>query len=97
MSKYNSYKIQLCGGRGNIILFKIKFQRYIFIFKVCLQFLSEIKQYFRRKRLRKISFSCQINLTIGERPNKKDIESFNLTRKVNILRLSRGNIYLDNK
>ena len=27
------------------------------------------------------------NLTIGERPNKKNIETLNLTRKVNILRL----------
>ena len=26
-------------------------------------------------------------LTIGERPNKKDIESLDLTRKVNLLRL----------
>ena len=25
--------------------------------------------------LKKICFSCQINLTIGERPNKKNIES----------------------
>ena len=27
---------------------------------------------------------------IGERPNKKNIESFNLKRKVNLLRLWRG-------
>ena len=40
--------------------------------------------------LKNICFSCQINLTIGERPNKNNIESLNLTRKVNILRLSRG-------
>ena len=33
--------------------------------------------------LKKICFSCQINLTIGERPNKKNIRS----QKVNILRL----------
>ena len=31
--------------------------------------------------LKKICFSYQINLTIGERPNKKNIESLNLTRK----------------
>ena len=37
-----------------------------------------------------ICFSCQINLTIGDRPNKKNIESLNLTRKVNILRLLRA-------
>ena len=30
-------------------------------------------------------------MTIGERPNKKNIELTNLTRKVNILRLWRGN------
>ena len=40
-----------------------------------------------------IYFSCQINLTIGERPNKKNVESLNLTRKVNILRLWRGNAF----
>ena len=37
--------------------------------------------------LKKIYFSSQIYMTIGERPNKKNIESLNLTRKVNILRL----------
>ena len=35
-------------------------------------------------------------LTIGERPNKKNIESLNLTRKVNLLRLWRGKYYTDN-
>ena len=40
--------------------------------------------------LKKISFSCEINLTIGENPNKKNIESLNLTHKVNLLRLWRG-------
>ena len=30
---------------------------------------------------------------IGERPNKKNIESLNLTRKVNLLRLRRGNYF----
>ena len=37
--------------------------------------------------LKKIYFSSQINLTIGETPIKKNIESLNLTRKVNMLRL----------
>ena len=37
--------------------------------------------------LKKICFSCQINLTIGEIPNNKNIESLNLTRKVNLLML----------
>ena len=30
---------------------------------------------------------------IGERPNKKNIESFNLTQKVNIFRLWRGKVF----
>ena len=33
-------------------------------------------------------------MTIGERPNKKNIESLNLTRKVNLLRLWRGKYFL---
>ena len=40
--------------------------------------------------LKKICFSCQISVTIGERPNKKNIESLNLTRKVKFLMLWRG-------
>ena len=35
--------------------------------------------------LKKIYFSGQINLTIGEKPNKKNVESLNLTRKENLL------------
>ena len=50
-------------------------------------FNSITKQYFPRKMLKKICFSYQINLTIGERPNTKNIESLILTRKVNLLRL----------
>ena len=34
--------------------------------------------------LKKICFSCQINLTIGERPYKKNIESLNLTQEENL-------------
>ena len=34
--------------------------------------------------LKKICFPCQINLTILERPNKKNIESLNLTLKINL-------------
>ena len=41
-----------------------------------------------------IYFSGKINLTIGERPNKKNIESLNLTWKVNILRFRRGIVLL---
>ena len=33
------------------------------------------------KCLKRFAFSCQINLTIGERPNKKNIESLNVTQK----------------
>ena len=32
-------------------------------------------------------------MTRGERPNKKNIESLNLTKKVNLLRLRHGKIY----
>ena len=37
--------------------------------------------------LKNICFSCEINLTIGERPDKKNIGSLNFTQKVNLLRL----------
>ena len=40
--------------------------------------------------LKKICYLCQINLKIGERPNKKNIESLNLKQKVNILGLWLG-------
>ena len=41
--------------------------------------------------LKKICFLCKINLTLVERPNKKNIELLNLTQKVNLfLRLWRG-------
>ena len=33
---------------------------------------------------KKICFSFQNNLKIGERPKKKNIESLNLTQKVNL-------------
>ena len=58
-----------------------------------LQFLSELNNIFHVKGLKNIYFSGQINLTIGERPNKKNIELLNLTRKVNILTLWRGNVF----
>ena len=47
--------------------------------------------------LKKICFSSQINLTTGERPNKKNIESLNLTWKVNLLRLWRGKLIIEIK
>ena len=37
--------------------------------------------------LKKIYFSCEINLTIGERPKKKNIESLNVKLKAKLLRL----------
>ena len=49
-----------------------------------------IKQYIPRKMIKMIGFSWQINLTIGKRPKKKNIETFNLTRKLNFLMLWRG-------
>ena len=65
---------------GNIILFELKFQRYNHIFQISLQFLSELNNIFHIKGLKDL-------LMIGERPNKKNIESLNLRRKVNIFRL----------
>ena len=38
--------------------------------------------------LKKIYFSCQINLTIGERPNKKSIESLNKTLICHLIRFT---------
>ena len=77
---------------GNIIFNKIS---TIWFYLLGLFTISKwIKQYFPPKRVKKIYFSYQINLTI--RPNKKNIESLNinLKRKVNILRLWRGNLFL---
>ena len=42
--------------------------------------------------LKKIYFSCQINLTTGKRLKNKNIESLKLT-KVNLLRLKLGIYY----
>ena len=61
----------------------------ISFFRSLYKFLSELNNIFHVKGEKRFFF-CQINLTIGERPNKKDIESLHLTRiniKVNILRL----------
>ena len=52
-----------------------------------------IKKYFPRKKLKNIYILYSIKLTIRERPIKKNIESLNLTQKVNILRLWRGMYY----
>ena len=80
---------QSCVGVvGNIFLFLIKFQRYNYIFKsIIITIFKWIKEYFQGKMIKKICFSSQINLAIGERPNKKNIESLNLTRKVKLVRL----------
>ena len=72
-------------GQHYLVLNKIS--TLLFHFLGILTISRWIKKYFPRKRLKKIYISCQINLTIGERPNKKNIESLNLTQKVNILRL----------
>ena len=88
-SKSNSNKIKLCWGGGQHYLALNKISTFYFHFLGLFTICKSIKQYFPRKTkmLIKICFSCQINLTIGERPNKKNIESLNLTRKVNLLRL----------
>ena len=64
-------QIMLCEGRGNIILFKIRFQRKNIIFKVFLQSLSESIYIFHVKDLNKISF--YVNLIDDKQKNKKHI------------------------
>ena len=80
MSKSNSNKIKLRGGGGQHFLVLNMISTLSFHFLGLFTISKWIKQYFRHKRLKKIYFSCQINLTIGERTNKKNIESLNLTR-----------------
>ena len=56
MSKSNSNKIKLCGGvGGNIILFRIRFQRYN------LQFLSELNNIFHVKGLKRFTFHVKFD------------------------------------
>ena len=93
-SKSNSNKIKLCGDGGQHYLVLNKVSTLYFRLLGLFTISKWIKQYFQPKMLKKICFSCQINLTIGERPNKKNIESLNLTRKENLLRLWRGIFFL---
>ena len=65
--------------------FKKDFNTIISIYN----FLSELNNIFHVKGLIRITFNFKLK-TIGERPNKKNIESLDLTRKVNLLRLWRG-------
>ena len=88
-SKSNSNKIKLCGGGGEQYLVLNKISTLWFHLLGLFTISKWIKQYFPHKMLKKISFKCQINLTIGEEPNKKNIESLNLTQKENLLRLWR--------
>ena len=91
-SKSNSHKIRLCGGAGQHYLVLNTISTLLFHFLGLFIISKWIKQYFKLKMLKKICFSCYINLTIGEWTNKKIIESLNLTRKVNLLRLWRINV-----
>ena len=72
MSKSNSNKIELSGGRGQhyLILYKISTLQFqlLGLFKI----FNLIKQYFPRKRLKKIYFSISID-NRRPRPNKKKI------------------------
>ena len=93
-SNSNSNKIKLlgvgAGGQHNLVLNKISMLEFHFLGLFTIS--KWIKQYFPFKRPKKIYFSCQINLTIRERPNKKNIETLNSTWKVNILRFWCGKI-----
>ena len=44
--------------------------------------------------LKKICFLCQVNLMIGERPNKKNIESLNLTQKSKSFKALTWKVYI---
>ena len=62
--------------------------RYCFIFYVTLQFLSELNNIFHVKGLKRLTFCVKL---INDRRKKKNIELLDLIRKVNLLRLWRGN------
>ena len=72
-------KIILGGGRlgGNIVMFKNRFQSNYLFFKSFYNFLSELNNIFHVKGLKDLHLMSN-QLTIGERPNKKNIESLNL-------------------
>ena len=80
--------------KGYFVVKKLVWNVHIKAFWYTIVLFKWIKLYFPRKRLKKICFSYQINLTIGERPNKKNIESRDLIRKVNLLRLWREKIII---
>ena len=67
---------------GNIILFWIRFQRNVLIFLAFLKSLSELHNIFHVKGLKIFTFNVKLIDTIGERPNKKKIESLDLTQEV---------------
>ena len=50
-------------------------------------FLSELNNIFHVKDLIRFTFNVKLIDGCGERPNKKNIEALDLTRKVNLLRL----------
>ena len=76
-------------GRGQHYLVLNKIYVIISYVKYLYNFLSELKNIFHVNGLIRFTFISN-QLTIGERPNKKNIESLYLTRKVYLLRLWRG-------
>ena len=67
------------GGRQHYCVLD-KIQRINFIFKVSLQFLIELNNIFQVKDLKIITFYVNL-IDDGQKSNKKNIESFDLTQK----------------
>ena len=61
-----------------------------FFLKVSLQYSSELNNIFQKNDLKIFTFYVKL-IDDRKRPNNKNIESFNLTWKVNILGLWREN------
>ena len=71
-------------GWGGVALsfFKLDFNVIIYL----LQFLSELNNIFHMKDLKRSTFYVKL-IDDRRRPNKKNIESLDMTRKVDLLRL----------
>jgi len=78
----------LCGGGGQHYLFLNKILRYQYNFLGLFTISKWIKQYFPCKETYKdlLLMSNKLTILLVKRPNKKNIKSLDLTRKVNLLR-----------
>ena len=76
----------LCGGIGHHHLVLSNINNVLFSVIKSLHFLSESNDIFQVKNLKRFTFCVQL-IEYKRRPNKKNNESLELTRKVNLLRL----------